>query len=141
MTWALAKLMLTLIQPRAIATAFFSFKTLAPLTPFTAAAAPRFSDPMPQLTRAQFQDRIFHVAQARRIFIDSGVTSSIDAAFEMYLSVFSELNLSASAPLPAAPSSRACPICGLKPLSFTRGCCGRSPSTWSCPRCGYKELS
>ena len=73
--------------------------------------------------------------------MDTGVTQSVDAAFAMYLSVFPELSLPASAPLPVAPSARACPVCGLKPLSFTRGCCGRSPSSWSCPRCNYKELS
>lgn len=96
---------------------------------------------MPPLTRAQFHDRIAHVARARRIFLDSGVTSSIEAAFAMYLAVFAELQLPTSAPLPPAPDSRACPVCGLMPLSFTRGCCGRSPSTWSCPRCGYKEIA
>jgi len=96
---------------------------------------------MPPLTRSEFQDRIAHAARARRIFIDTGLTNSVDAAFDMYLAVFSELDLANSVPLPAAPSTRACPICGLKPLAFERGCCGRSPSTWSCARCGYKELS
>ena len=132
---------LILIPPLAIAMAFFLFKMLAPPTPFASAAAPRFSDPMPPLTRSEFQIRIAHVARARRIFIDTGLTNSMDAAFSMYLSVFSELDLSASAPLPAAPSSRACPVCGLKPLTFTRGCCGKSAPSWSCPRCNYKELS
>lgn len=96
---------------------------------------------MPQLSRKDFADRIAHVARARRIFIDTGLTHSIDAAFQMYLAVFDELRLAAAAPLPASASTRACPICGLKPLAFERGCCGRSPSTWSCTRCGYKELS
>lgn len=96
---------------------------------------------MAQLSRSEFQDRISHVARARRIFIDTGLTSSIDAAFQMYLAIFDELHLPAAAPLPTAPTSRACPVCGLKPLSFIRGCCGGSPSTWSCPRCNYKELS
>lgn len=96
---------------------------------------------MPPLTRSEFQDRIAHVARARRIFIDTDLTSSIDAAFQMYLAVFDELHLPAAAPLPSSPSSRSCPVCGLTPLTFQRGCCGGSPSSWSCPRCNYKELS
>lgn len=96
---------------------------------------------MPPLTRKDFSDRLAHIARARRIFIDTGLTSSIDTAFQMYLAVFAELDLPAAAPLPTSPTSRACPVCGLKPLSFIRGCCGGSPSTWSCPRCNYKELS
>ena len=96
---------------------------------------------MPPLSRQQFAARLAHVARARRIFIDTGITKSVDDAFQMYLSVFDELHLAAAAPLPSSPVSRACPICGLKPLAFEHGCCGRSPSTWSCTRCGYKELS
>ena len=96
---------------------------------------------MPPLSRQQFAARLAHVARARRIFINTGITNSVDDAFQMYLSVFDELHLDAAAPLPSSPVSRACPICGLKPLSFLRGCCGGSPSSWSCPRCNYKELA
>lgn len=96
---------------------------------------------MPPLTRQEFSNRVIHVARARQIFINTGVTTSIDAAFEMYLSVFSDLRLPAAASLPSSPASRACPVCGLKPLAFERGCCGKSAPSWSCPRCNYKELS
>lgn len=105
------------------------------------AAALQYFNIMPPLTRQQFSDRVTHIARARRIFISTGVTTSIDAAFEMYLSVFPDLDLPAAAPLPFSPVSRACPICGLKPLLFQSGCCGKSAPSWSCPRCNYKELS
>lgn len=93
------------------------------------------------LSKDEFRSRLAHVARARSIFIDSGFTKSIDLAWEAYLAVFRELNLSRSAPLPKSPASRPCPVCAFSPLSFKSGCCGRSAPEWSCPRCHYSEIA
>jgi hypothetical protein len=45
---------------------------------------------MKDMTREEFNERIAAVAEAQRIFIVSGITNSIDVAWEIYLDVLSE---------------------------------------------------
>lgn len=93
-----------------------------------------------KLTKAEFQERLQHVAASRKIFFDTGLTKSLDLAFEMYLAVFD--NLSFPLKIPASqPAERQCPICGFKSMVFEKGCCGGTRSRVICPSCQYEEFT
>lgn len=92
-----------------------------------------------KLSRAEFEQRSHHVAAARKIFFDTGVTRSLDLAFEMYLAIFDDLVTPLRVPA-STPAERPCPICGHKNMAFEKGCCGGQRARITCPSCQYEEF-
>ena len=119
---------------------------------------------MRKLTQDEFNDRMIAIAEAKRIFVDSGITNNITLAFEMYQDILADkerpLQLDSkeqgadkapsfspptiTLPLDIELEKPQCPDCG-DPMTLREATEDEKKegfrSAWICKKCRYEGLS
>jgi predicted RNA-binding Zn-ribbon protein involved in translation (DUF1610 family) len=120
---------------------------------------------MKKMTQKEFNERLIAMAEAKRIFIDSGMTNNISIAFELYQKILADKEMplqldskvqeahkgpendsppQITIPMDVDLEKPSCPDCG-KTLTLRQATGDEWQdgyrSCWTCPACKYEGLS